>query len=66
MEIPLRRGRLLTSNEVERRAPVALIDERLADQRFADEDPNDRRSPRINHSAKAHQYRQQDCPSRCT
>ena len=39
MEIPLRRGRLLTSIDVERRAPVALIDERLADRFFDDEDP---------------------------
>ena len=38
-EIPLRRGRLPASSEVERRAPVALIDERLADQFFADEEP---------------------------
>lgn len=39
MEIPLRRGRLPTWSEVDQRAPVALIDERLADQFFADEDP---------------------------
>ena len=43
MEIPLRRGRLPTSSEVERRAPVALIDERLADRFFADENPIGRR-----------------------
>ena len=43
MEIPLRRGRLPTSSEVERRAPVALIDERLADRFFAAEDPIGRR-----------------------
>ena len=43
MEIPLRRGRLPTSSEVDRRAPVALIDERLADRFFTDEDPLGRR-----------------------
>ena len=43
MEIPLRRGRLPTASEVERRAPVALIDERLADRFLAAEDPIGRR-----------------------
>ena len=43
MEIPLRRGRLPTPSEVDRRAPVALVDERLADRFFADEDPIGRR-----------------------
>ena len=43
LTLPLRRGRLPTSSEVERRAPVALIDERLADRFFAAEDPIGRR-----------------------
>jgi putative ABC transport system permease protein len=37
--IPLRRGRLFTPIEVERKAPVAIIDDRLAEMHFGGEDP---------------------------
>jgi predicted permease len=37
--IPLRRGRFFTPIEVERKAPVAIIDDRLAEMYFRGEDP---------------------------
>jgi predicted permease len=39
MGIPLRRGRWFTANEVERTAPVVIVDQRLAEMYFPGEDP---------------------------